>query len=156
MIKGNLNNLGNYRNINDSIIDIIRIVKRRLNNNSEVGHYTITEGKAFFFIVYDHTQPLEERHSEIHARYIDIQIILEGEERLGYSLSDFRSIEDDFLDEKDIAFSEDIIDEQFVTLRTGDFIIFKACQPHRPLVAVGVPKPVKKAVVKIDSALVDF
>ncbi|MGF1684123.1 YhcH/YjgK/YiaL family protein [Photobacterium minamisatsumaniensis] len=155
MIKGNLNNIDNYRNIDEAIMNILRIVKRRLNENSEIGHYTITGDKAFFFIVDDHTQLITERRCEIHRKYIDVQIILEGQECFGYSEHPFQSIKEDFLLEKDVAFSEDIIDEKFIILQSGDFVIFDTLQPHRPLIAVNESTAVKKAVVKIDKSLVN-
>ena len=115
-----------------------------------VGTYPVLGEGIFFFIVEDETNFFEETRAEIHDKYVDVQIILKGKECFGYSEHPFKSIKDDFLDEKDVAFSEDIIEEKFVILQSGDFVIFDTLQPHRPLVAVDKPAVVKKAVVKID------
>jgi biofilm protein TabA len=155
LFKGNLNQLHSVSGLPEKILECINSVKNILDHNAEVGTYPLLEDKAFFFIVNDHTELLEKRRSECHQKYIDVQIVLEGEETFGYSEQPFLSLDEDLLEQKDIAFSEDIINEQFVTLQSGDFIVFTAEQPHRPLIAVNVPAPVKKVVIKIDRMLVN-
>ncbi|WP_158264468.1 YhcH/YjgK/YiaL family protein [Photobacterium rosenbergii] len=151
MYRGNLSSLESYRHIPCSLIEIIQIVKRKIQTNSKNGTYPVIGDDVFYFIVDDKTKHLSETKSEIHRRYVDVQIVLEGEEMYGYSLSPFNSISEDFITEKDIAFGKDIIDEQFTTLYKDDFIIFNTNQPHRPLVAPSEPQSVKKVVIKISN-----
>ena len=135
------------------IIEIIQKVKEQTIENTEVGSYPL-EDESVYFIVDDKTELREKRRSEIHHKYLDVQLILEGTETFGYSDYPLLSIEDDYLAEKDIAFSNDVKDEQFVTLEAGEFIIFTPKQPHRPLVAVDdKPAAVKKLIIKVNSAL---
>ncbi|PQJ84906.1 YhcH/YjgK/YiaL family protein [Aliivibrio sifiae] len=135
------------------IIEIIQKVKEQTIENTEVGNYPLHD-ESVYFIVNDKTELKEHRRSEIHHKYLDVQLILEGTETFGYSEYPLISIEDDCLEEKDIAFSNDVQDEQFVTLETGEFIIFTPKQPHRPLVAVNdKPAAVKKLIIKVNSAL---
>ncbi|OCH16059.1 hypothetical protein A6E05_17585 [Aliivibrio sp. 1S165] len=135
------------------IIEIIQKVKEQTIENTEVGSYPL-EDESVYFIVDDKTELREKRRSEIHHKYLDVQLILEGTETFGYSDYPLLSIEDDYLAEKDIAFSNDVQDEQFVTLKAGEFIIFTPKQPHRPLVAVDdKPAAVKKLIIKVNSAL---
>ena len=135
------------------IIEIIQKVKEQTIENTEVGSYPL-EDESVYFIVDDKTESREKRRSEIHHKYLDVQLILEGTETFGYSDYPLLSIEDDYLAEKDIAFSNDVQDEQFVTLKAGEFIIFTPKQPHRPLVAVDdKPAAVKKLIIKVNSAL---
>ncbi|MFT5708703.1 MAG: biofilm protein TabA, partial [Oceanospirillaceae bacterium] len=130
MFKGNLNQLYLVSGLPEKIMECIISVKNSLEHNVDVGTYPLLEDKAFFFIVDDHTELLEKRRSECHQKYIDVQIVLEGEETFGYSEYPFLSLDENLFEEKDIAFSEDIINEQFVTLQSGDFIVFTAEQPH--------------------------
>ncbi|MGF1763267.1 YhcH/YjgK/YiaL family protein [Aliivibrio kagoshimensis] len=155
MFKGNLNQLEQFTGVHAKIIECIKQVKELLDNNSQHGTYPLIDDKAFFFVVDEHTQALEERRSEIHQRYIDVQIVLKGEEKFGYCEQTFLSIEEDQLAENDVAFSEDLVDEKFEVLGEGDFIIFHTKQPHRPLIAVNQPAPVKKVVIKIDKSLIE-
>lgn len=135
------------------IIEIIQKVKEQTIENTEVGNYPLHD-ESVYFIVNDKTELKENRRSEIHHKYLDVQLILEGTETFGYSEYPLLSIEDDYLEEKDIAFSNDVQDEQFVTLEAGEFIIFNPKQPHRPLVAVNDnPAAVKKLIIKVNSAL---
>jgi len=135
------------------IIEIIQKVKEQTIENTEVGNYPLPD-ESVYFIVNDKTELKENRRSEIHHKYLDVQLILEGTETFGYSEYPLLSIEDDYLEEKDIAFSNDVQDEQFVTLEAGEFIIFNPKQPHRPLVAVDdKPAAVKKLIIKVNSAL---
>ncbi len=135
------------------IIEIIQKVKEQTIENTEVGNYPLHD-ESVYFIVNDKTELKENRRSEIHHKYLDVQLILEGSETFGYSEYPLLSIEDDYLEKKDIAFSNDVQDEQFVTLEAGEFIIFNPKQPHRPLVAVNdKPAAVKKLIIKVNSAL---
>ena len=136
------------------IIEIIQKVKEQTAINTEVGNYPLSYDESVYFIVDDKTELREKRRSEIHHKYLDVQLILEGTETFGYSDYPLLSIEDDYLAEKDIAFSNDVKDEQFVTLEAGEFIVFNPKQPHRPLVAVDdKPAAVKKLIIKVNSAL---
>ncbi|MGR5133219.1 YhcH/YjgK/YiaL family protein [Vibrio alfacsensis] len=149
MFKGNLSELNNYQHLPTKLLNVIEQVKQRIYDSVENGRYPIEGDEVFFFVVDDNTQALNDRRSECHRKYVDVQILLTGEERYGYSQHPFQSLAEDLLDSKDIAFSEDIIDEQFADLNEHDFIIFKVAQPHRPLVAINQPMPVRKAIIKV-------
>ncbi len=150
MYRGNLCSLESYRHIPYPLIELIQVMKRKIQSTSKVGTYPVIGDDVFYFIVDDKTKHFSETKSEIHEKHIDVQIVLEGKERYGYSLSPFNSISENLIKEKDIAFSQDVNDEQFVTLYKEDFIIFNTQQPHRPLIAVDEPEHVKKAVIKIN------
>ncbi|MDX1304386.1 YhcH/YjgK/YiaL family protein [Photobacterium sp.] len=155
MFSGNLNQLSLISSLSPKLIEIISRVKNRLESNVHNGTYPLDGNNVFFFVVNDRTEHLEKRRSEIHQQYIDVQIVLEGEEMFGYSLHPFNEIEDDLLTEKDVAFSEAVVDEKYITLTKNDFVIFYPGQPHRPLIAVKQPGPVRKAVIKIDKSLIN-
>ncbi|ROV59058.1 DUF386 family protein [Vibrio ponticus] len=149
MFQGNLSELSNYQHLPTKLFNVIEQVKQRIYDSVENGRYPIEGDDVFFFVVDDNTQELKDRRSECHRKYVDVQILLAGEERYGYSLQPFQSLEEDLLESKDIAFSEDLIDEQFTDLNAHDFIIFNVAQPHRPLVAINQPMPVRKAIIKV-------
>lgn len=118
------------------------------------GRHELDGERAFFFIMNDHTQHLAQRKSECHRRYLDVQILLQGRETFGYSLTPFDALDEDMLDDRDLAFSEQLNDELFVSIQAGDFIVFYPGQPHRPLIATDEqPMPVRKMVIKVDKAL---
>ncbi|KII76710.1 YhcH/YjgK/YiaL family protein [Vibrio renipiscarius] len=149
MFKGNLSELDTYQNLPVKMFEVIEQVKQRLSASVENGRYQLDGDDVFFFVVDDNTKVITDCKSEIHRKYIDVQIILAGEERFGYSLQPFNSIAEDLLEARDVAFSEDLVNEQFADLKAHDFIVFNTQQPHRPLVAVNDPMPVRKAIIKI-------
>lgn len=154
MFKGKWNDDLQGSELHPVIIEIIQYVKVKTAEKVETGNYPLPYDESVYFIVNDKTELKVNRRSEIHHKYLDVQLILEGSETFGYSEHPLSSIEDDFLQEKDIAFSNDVKDEQFVTLEAGEFIIFTPKQPHRPLVAVDdKPAAVKKLIIKVNSAL---
>ncbi|MGR5063082.1 YhcH/YjgK/YiaL family protein [Photobacterium sp. DNB22_13_2] len=150
MYRGNLCSLDSYRHIPFKLTEIIQVVKRKIQTRTEEGTYPIVGDDVFYFIVEDETKPIADTRAEIHDKYLDVQIILVGKECFGYSKHPLNSIEEDLIKERDVAFSNDIKDEQFVTLSQGDFIIFNTKQPHRPLVATNKSEKIKKAVIKIN------
>ncbi|AXT72982.1 YhcH/YjgK/YiaL family protein [Vibrio sp. dhg] len=150
MYIGNLTQLDFTFSLSPKLREIILDVKERIRFPLPIGKYVITEDDVFFMVVDDSTQLLESRRSEIHRDYIDVQILLEGEEVFGYSTQQFEGVEEDLLDDKDVAFSEKVINEQFVKVSSNEFVVFYPGQPHRPLVAVDAkPASVKKVIVKI-------
>ncbi len=150
MYIGNLTQLDFTSSLSTTLRDIILDVKERIRLPLSNGKYFVTGDDVFFIVVDDNTQPLELRRSEIHRNYLDVQIVLEGEEVFGYSLQKFESIEEDLLDDKDVAFSERVINEQFVKVTSNEFVIFYPGQPHRPLIAADSgPTSVRKVIVKI-------
>jgi biofilm protein TabA len=83
---------------------------------------------------------------EAHRRYIDLQYVALGTERIGYAhLS--RLTQGDYNPDKDFqALSGD---GDFVILSAGDFMLLFPEDAHMPGMAVGDPVQVKKVVVKI-------
>ena len=75
MYRGNLSSLESYRHIPYPMIEIIQVVKRKIKSNNQSGTYPIIGDDVFFFIVDDKTKQLSETKSEIHQKYIDVQIV---------------------------------------------------------------------------------
>ncbi|MET2851999.1 YhcH/YjgK/YiaL family protein [Vibrio owensii] len=150
MYTGHLAHLTFLSYLSPKLQSVIEIAKDKLSTPIENGKYELFGESAFMMVVEDQTQPLENRRSEIHRNYLDVQILLEGEEVFGYSLNPFIAIEEDLLADKDVAFSEQLVDEKFIKVGAGEFIIFYPGQPHRPLVATesGLAS-VRKAIIKV-------
>lgn len=83
---------------------------------------------------------------EAHRRYIDLQYIVSGTERIGYAhLSRLSPGEYDSV--KDFHALTGLGD--YVTMSAGDFMLLFTEDAHMPGMAVVDPAPVKKVVVKI-------
>ncbi|HAS3543540.1 TPA: YhcH/YjgK/YiaL family protein, partial [Vibrio cholerae] len=60
---------------------LINEVLQRVAAPLPTGKHELQGDSAFFLVMEDHTQPLALRRSECHARYLDVQILLQGRER---------------------------------------------------------------------------
>lgn len=128
-----------------STLDIIR-------ERPDDGRYDINGDNAFVLISSPETEPEQQRQAEYHGRYLDVQILLEGAEKLGYGLTlAAQDPQRNQLETQDIAFCEKIANEQFLTFEPGNLVVFFPREYHRPLCAIdGQGKRIKKAVLKVN------
>lgn len=118
------------------------------------GRYPIDGEKMFAIIQTPLTQDWETGQPEFHARYLDIQYLLEGEELIGYGIADpSLPATQDFLQERDIAFVAPQAGESKLHLTAGMFAIFYPGELHRPCRAAGEPQLIRKVVIKIAADL---
>ena len=115
----------------------------------EEGSYEI-DGKDVYANVQNiKTKPVADKKWEVHRKYIDIQYIIKGEEKMGYGLlEDFDVVVDEYSEEKDVAFLNG--DKfNFIDVQAGDFVIFYPNDVHAPMLSVLEDSDVKKVIVKI-------
>lgn len=84
---------------------------------------------------------------ESHRRYIDIQFVINGSERMGWSPIDQMRLQTPYDAVKEAAFYEGTGD--FVTVSAGMFAIFFPSDVHKPSVALEKPENVRKIVLKV-------
>ncbi|MFR3272854.1 MAG: YhcH/YjgK/YiaL family protein [Slackia sp.] len=93
------------------------------------------------------TRVFEDCRFEAHRRYIDVQMVLEGQERIDVQFVDALEAEP-FDEEADNMFLDGAAAAS-VVMTPGTFV---ACFPedaHKPGIAVNGSEPVKKAVFKV-------
>lgn len=113
----------------------------------EPGRHDI-DGDALYANVSEYTTKLfDECAFEAHKRYIDVQMILSGEERIDcqfvgkLAAGDFNEADDFMLLEGEAGAA--------CTMVPGTFVVCFPEDGHKPGIAVGEPAPVKKAVFKV-------
>ncbi|TKK17854.1 YhcH/YjgK/YiaL family protein [Enterobacter cancerogenus] len=94
------------------------------------------------------------RHTEFHQDYLDIQIMLDGEEMIYYDCVDARH-QPAQERKADLFIPEHPNLRQHVHLQPGDFAIFAPGEAHQALCAVSSPRTVRKAVVKVPLTLLN-
>jgi biofilm protein TabA len=83
---------------------------------------------------------------EVHRKYIDIQISLDGHEQIGWRpLADCHTVSEPYDAERDVGFFADR-PAVWTPLALGQFMIFFPADAHAPLAGVG---PLHKVVIKI-------
>lgn len=87
-------------------------IKSHVSDETAKGKHAIDGDRLFYLISEDTTEPGELRRAEYHARYLDIQIVLKGQEGMTFSTQPAGVPETDWLADKDIAFIGQGIDEK--------------------------------------------
>ncbi|MFH1877530.1 MAG: YhcH/YjgK/YiaL family protein [Candidatus Omnitrophota bacterium] len=86
---------------------------------------------------------------EAHRKYIDVQILLEGKERIDIThLTNFQ-VKEEYSGEKDILFIHPPEEYSSIILEPGLFAVFYPEDFHRPGRSAGLSGTVRKLVVKI-------
>jgi biofilm protein TabA len=105
------------------------------------------DGDRLFALVQEYvTRPPHECVWEAHRRYIDVQYVVKGVEKMGHAPLSRVVQRHPYDPERDVTFFEQ--GEAFVTLAAGSFAIFGPDDVHAPRVAAGEPTTVRKVVVK--------
>ncbi|WP_345769150.1 N-acetylneuraminate anomerase [Citrobacter amalonaticus] len=99
------------------------------------------------------TQSASEKKAELHEQYIDIQLLLAGEERIHFGVADSARQCEEVHVEEDYQLCREIAGSQTITLQPGMFAVFMPGEPHKPGCSVGEPKEIKKVVVKVRASL---
>jgi YhcH/YjgK/YiaL family protein len=110
------------------------------------GTYEI-DGRNLYAVVQRYTtKPMQQGKWEAHRRYLDVQFVAAGIERIGYAAGS--SMGPGLYDEER-DFEELTGVGDYVTLRAGDLMVLWPGEGHMPGVAAGSPSEVTKVVVKV-------
>ena len=105
------------------------------------------DGKNLYVMVQEYSSKLPEQGKwEAHQRYIDLQYIVSGVEKMGLAALNRLTL-GAYNPEKDFqALSGEGV---FLPLSAGDFMLLWPQDAHMPGMAIDTQTPVKKVVVKI-------
>ena len=110
------------------------------------GRYPIVGEQLFVIVENVAGRAREAAKLECHRRYIDIQLVLEGTDEMGWkALADCVQPVSDYSAEKDIRFFHDA-PASWIATPPGAFCIFFPEDAHAPLVGNG---NIRKAIFKI-------
>jgi biofilm protein TabA len=105
------------------------------------------DGDRLFAIVDEYTtRPAEECVWEAHRKYLDVQYVVHGAERIGHVPIERSGERVPYDAQRDVTLFYP--GTQFVTLTAGMLAIFGPQDVHSPGVAVDAPRPVRKVVMK--------
>jgi YhcH/YjgK/YiaL family protein len=145
MIADRLVNLRRYQ-ADARLTRAIRFLERPDLATLADGRHEI-DGDAVYAVVQRYTsKPPGDGRWEAHQHYADVQVVVDGRERIGYGpLAAFaRGAYDPA---KDVEFLTG--DGPFVQVAAGDFVVLWPGEVHMPGIATDKPAPVTKVVVKI-------
>ena len=145
MILDKLSQAKAYRGIHPRLDDALD----RINEGflSTVGPQTQQlEGEALYVtrFTYD-TLPIEETFFEAHKRYLDIHLMMEGEERVDIASPEGLTL----FEQKGDFYAYRGEAEQSLVLRPGSFLVVFPEDAHRIKIQVEGPQTVSKVVFKV-------
>ncbi|MBC7889533.1 MAG: YhcH/YjgK/YiaL family protein [Ferruginibacter sp.] len=114
------------------------------------GKYPIDGDNVTASVTEDPTKDFENTGWESHRKFIDVQCIISGEEKMGvYPITESVVIKE-YDDKKDVA--NYTTPGKFYIAGPGMFFIFFPSDAHRPNITPGGNKLVKKIVIKVRAA----
>jgi YhcH/YjgK/YiaL family protein len=114
------------------------------------GKYPIDGDHVFATITEDPTKDFNKTNWESHRNYIDLQYIIEGEEKIGVSPVAKATVTKPYNEKHDAA--NYTADGKIYSAVPGTFFLFFPSDAHRPSITPGGNKVVKKLVIKIEVA----
>lgn len=147
MVFDSLLNFSNYISLHPQFADVGDFIAKWNITVLPEGRYEVNNRGTFANVNEYSSKDVSEGFIEFHRKYIDIQIVLQGVERVGLChREDARELV--FNEEKD--FGELDGETDFLTLKEGYFIILFPHDGHMPQIMQGDnPEPVKKMVIKV-------
>ena len=115
------------------------------------------EGRTIFAQVLDLTtkKPHESR-PEVHRRFLDIQFLAWGEEKIGIAIDTGNNeISESLLEQRDIIFYHGSENESFIEMTPGSYAIFFPQNVHRPACIKNKVSAIRKIVVKVAISEID-
>ncbi|PNH19052.1 hypothetical protein B6K86_07645 [Lachnospiraceae bacterium] len=147
MILDQIGNLSQYKD-GSRLQQAITFIQTHDISRLPIG-ITKIDGERLFCNIQEYdSKHLEEVRGEAHQKYIDLQCILLGEEKIGYCPLDQAGSAVEADPEKDIWFYRNPSATELL-LRTGMFVVFYPQDVHAPCQMLDQPARVKKAVFKI-------
>lgn len=154
MVTGDINSL-NAAGLHPVLAEALMLALTARPQEKAPGRYELRGDDIFMNIMTFATQPADSKKAELHLQYVDIQLLLAGEEHILFGHTDSaRQCEEMHVDE-DYQLCRAIENEQGVTLKPGMFAVFMPGEPHKPGCIVGEPGEIKKGVVKVRASLLD-
>lgn len=146
MIVSNLQNSQRVEGLHPLFKPLFDYVKSHDLLHTELGRIEIKGDELFINNVNPECVAAEKQVLEVHRAYIDVHILLEGAERIGWkAIEDLTSETKPYEEEGDCALYSDV-PTAFVDLLPGQFMIVYPEDPHAPVIGQG---KIRKLIAKV-------
>lgn len=115
------------------------------------GRYELDGDRMYANVDTYTTEDSSKKKPEAHNKYIDVQFLGKGTEKIYFApRTDDVKVVEDYAEERDLLFFENIAETDAAILNAGDFAVLFPWELHRPgCNAENKPSAVQKIVVKI-------
>ena len=147
MIIDRIDNTLMYNGLTPRLATALTYLRDTDFSEMELDRYNIDGDEVYAMVQGYTTKDVSKGLWEAHRRYIDVQFVADGIERMGYAnLSDL-TVSQEYDDKDDYLLLQG--EGDFLTMPAGTFIILGPQDAHMPQIAVGKPCEVIKVVVKV-------
>jgi len=95
------------------------------------------------------TKPRAQGVFETHRKYVDVQVIFEGEEIMEVTPRDGLTVRDHYNPDRDAVFYEDTANGSVLRLQAGDAAVYFPEDAHSSALQMAGPRLVRKVVLKV-------
>lgn len=151
MIFDHIDNISKYKGIHSRLDEAIDYLEKTDFNSVSFEKMLVNEEHVYCKIEEYKTQPKELRAWESHKKYIDIQYVFNGSEKMG--IQDVRNLEIDvpYSETTDFMFYLDNNEGNYIIVPQKHFVVFFQEDAHMPsLHPHGEESTVKKIVMKVE------
>lgn len=117
------------------------------NKDTQCGKYVFSDD-CFINVITVETTAEATKMMEAHVQFVDVQFMLDGEEKIYYTDKTALELGQEYDEKKDRSFYKWTKADE-VTYKTGEGVVLYQNEAHLPGCAVGAPMTIKKAVIKI-------
>lgn len=147
MIVDRLENAHLYAGLSEKIEKAFEILNDKSLAEKEDGRYEVHGDNLFYIVQRYQTKTIDKAGFEAHRKYIDIQVLLQGRETIGYAPTDELTVNIPY--KEDVLFYETPENYTEIKLSKGMFAIFYPSDAHMPSCQLDGPSSVHKVVVKV-------
>ena len=147
MIIDNIKNTSFYYGVNKRLILAFQFLREKNLAETESGKYEIDGSDIYALVQSYETKPEGKGVWEAHRRYIDIQYLVNGTEKMGCANLEAMTVCREYTEDEDCLLLKG--KGIFFLLKPEDFVIFMPQDVHMPGLAATNPQTVKKVVVKV-------
>ena len=150
MIYAELKNIKTYKGISKNLDKAIDFIVEKKYLNADFGKNIVDDDKIYF----DYPETVSTRENidlelEYHKKYIDIHIVLEGEESIAYTPFEDCIETKSYNVEEDYGLVKGKAQAELI-LNGKNFLLFFPEEPHLALLKIDTPKEIKKVIFKVE------
>jgi YhcH/YjgK/YiaL family protein len=148
MILDIIKNYKHYEKMSPLIAKALQIAAQTDFEKLQDGKYEV-DGDKLFYIVQRYKTKSSADKIEAHRKYIDIQLMVKGEERIGYAPANGLKQAVEYDGEKEVEFFQVPKNITFLNMTKGYFAIFCPSDAHMPGCQINELGDVIKVVFKV-------
>lgn len=136
------------KTLEEKINEALAVIESVNFDEAELGKHVVNDD--FFYLVQKYeTKALEAGRHEAHKKYVDIQYLAEGKERIDLAPADKMEVDEPYSEERDVVFFKEPAQATTIVLTGGSYAVLYPEDSHKPGLSVDGPAPVKKIVGKV-------